>query len=172
MGRRRSHAPGRGRDKVEDAIDPAVGVIVKAVPGEQVKAGDPLAEVHYRDPDRLDRARKLLDEAWTIGDAIPDPMPLILGSRGDQSRTDIPVRPDQDAKELASKLAKYRESLVANGIIWVSWPKKAAKVPTDVTEDVVRELALPLGLVDTKVCAVDDVWSGLKLVIRLTERAG
>ena len=52
------------------------------------------------------------------------------------------------------------------GQIWVSWPKKASKVPTDITEDVIRDIALPIGLVDVKVCAVDDVWSGLKLVIR------
>ena len=50
--------------------------------------------------------------------------------------------------------------------MWVSWPKKAAKVPTDVTEDVVRDVALPLGFVDVKVCAVDATWSGLKLVVR------
>jgi hypothetical protein len=53
-----------------------------------------------------------------------------------------------------------------DGMIWVSWPKRASKVETDLTEDVVRTLALPLGLVDVKVCAVDEVWSGLKLVIR------
>jgi hypothetical protein len=53
-----------------------------------------------------------------------------------------------------------------DGMIWISWPKKASKVPTDVTEDVIRSIALPLGLVDVKVCAVDEVWSGLKLVIR------
>ena len=58
------------------------------------------------------------------------------------------------------------------GTLWVSWPKKAAKVPTDVTEDVVREVALASGLVDVKVCAVDDVWSGLKLVWRREHRAG
>jgi hypothetical protein len=52
------------------------------------------------------------------------------------------------------------------GMIWVSWPKKASKVPTDITEDVIRALALPLHLVDVKVCAVDEIWSGLKLVIR------
>lgn len=74
------------------------------------------------------------------------------------------------ADDLAAKLATYRKRIVDNGVIWVSWPKKAAKVPTDVTEDVVRELALPLGLVDVKVCAVDETWSGLKLVIRVTER--
>jgi hypothetical protein len=59
----------------------------------------------------------------------------------------------------------------ADAAIWVSWPKKASRVPTDITADVVRELALPLGLVDVKVCAVNDTWSGLKLVLRLTERA-
>src|SRR5262245_8613888 len=55
--------------------------------------------------------------------------------------------------------------------IWVSWPKKASKVPTDIGEDNIREIALPLGLVDVKVCAVDDVWSGLKLVVRKENRA-
>jgi hypothetical protein len=56
--------------------------------------------------------------------------------------------------------------MARDGTIWVSWPKKASKVPTDITEDVIRAVALPLGLVDVKVCAVDDTWSGLKLVIR------
>ena len=56
------------------------------------------------------------------------------------------------------------------GTIWVSWPKKSAKVPTDVTEDVVRQAALAAGLVDVKVCAVDETWSGLKLVYRLRDR--
>jgi len=74
------------------------------------------------------------------------------------------------ADDLAAKLAAYRQRIVENGVIWVSWPKKAAKVPTDVTEDVVRVLALPLGLVDVKVCAVDETWSGLKLVIRVENR--
>ena len=66
------------------------------------------------------------------------------------------------AKSLKSSVAK----LAQDGMIWVSWPKKASKVPTDVTEGTIRELAFPLGLVDVKVCAVDDTWSGLKLVIR------
>jgi hypothetical protein len=56
-------------------------------------------------------------------------------------------------------------------VIWVSWPKKAAKVPTDVTENVIREVALPLGLVDVKVCAIDEKWSGLKLVMRKENRS-
>ena len=60
--------------------------------------------------------------------------------------------------------------IARDGTIWVSWPKKASKVPTDITEDVIRALALPLHLVDVKVCAVDDIWSGLKLVIRREHR--
>jgi hypothetical protein len=67
---------------------------------------------------------------------------------------------------LAARLAVLRDQIAADGQIWISWPKQAAKVPTDITEDTIRELALPLGLVDTKVCAVDPAWSGLKLVIR------
>ncbi|MEA3037908.1 MAG: hypothetical protein QOE79_421 [Sphingomonadales bacterium] len=68
--------------------------------------------------------------------------------------------------ELRDSLERLMPLLARDGQIWVSWPKKAAKLPTDVTEDVVREVALPMGLVDVKVCAVDETWSGLKLVIR------
>ncbi len=69
-------------------------------------------------------------------------------------------------EELHELLTNYRSKLKPTGVIWVSWPKKAAKVPTDIAEDTVREVALPLGFVDVKVCAVSEVWSGLKLVIR------
>jgi hypothetical protein len=58
----------------------------------------------------------------------------------------------------------------SDGTIWISWPKKASKVPTNITEDVIREIALPMGLVDVKVCAVDETWSGLKLVVRKERR--
>ncbi|MEX2151081.1 MAG: hypothetical protein WD793_12775 [Steroidobacteraceae bacterium] len=68
--------------------------------------------------------------------------------------------------ELAQVLKTYRETLGPAAAIWVSWPKKSSKVPTDLTEDAIRALALPLGLVDVKVCAVTEVWSGLKLVLR------
>jgi hypothetical protein len=67
---------------------------------------------------------------------------------------------------LKAKLKTYRDSIAPDGVIWVSWPKKTSGVVTDVTEDVVRKHALPIGLVDIKVCAVDEVWSGLKLMIR------
>jgi len=67
---------------------------------------------------------------------------------------------------LKATLGKARE----DAAIWVSWPKKASRMPTDITEDTIREVALPLGLVDVKVCAVDDTWSGLKLVVRKVNR--
>lgn len=68
--------------------------------------------------------------------------------------------------DLARELKRLRRALRPDAATWVSWPKKASKVPTDITEDVIRELALPLGFVDIKVCAVTEVWSGLKLVVR------
>jgi hypothetical protein len=67
---------------------------------------------------------------------------------------------------LSDHLSRLRETLDVHASIGVSWPKKTAKVPTDITEDTIREVALPLGFVDIKVCAVTDVWSGLKLVLR------
>jgi len=72
--------------------------------------------------------------------------------------------------DLLAALERIRPMLAADGMIWVSWPKKASKVPTDITEDTIRAVALPMGLVDVKVCAVDATWSGLKLVIRKTLR--
>ncbi|MFZ9395908.1 MAG: hypothetical protein ACO25F_07610 [Erythrobacter sp.] len=68
--------------------------------------------------------------------------------------------------ELAHLLAELRHTIDPNGFIWASWPKKASKVPTDITEDTIREICLPLGFVDVKVCAVDQTWSALKLMIR------
>lgn len=67
---------------------------------------------------------------------------------------------------LEDTLTRLMQMIARDGTIWVSWPKKAARIATDVTEDVIREICLPLGLVDVKVCAVDAIWSGLKLVIR------
>lgn len=70
-------------------------------------------------------------------------------------------------RSILESLAQPLMNLIArDGMIWVSWPKKAAKVATDITEDVIRTVVLPIGLVDVKVCAVDQTWSGLKLVIR------
>jgi len=68
--------------------------------------------------------------------------------------------------ELANQLSALFSAIREDAVIWVSWPKKAARVAADLSEDVIREVALPLGLVDVKVCAVDETWSGLKLVVR------
>ena len=73
--------------------------------------------------------------------------------------------------DLGRALARARKAMAADGVIWVSWPKKTSGVKTDITEDTIRELAFPLDLVDIKVCAVSDVWSGLKLMIRKELRA-
>lgn len=72
--------------------------------------------------------------------------------------------------ELAKGLALLREKVADAGMVWVSWPKKSADMRTDVTEDVIRAIALPLGFVDVKVCAIDETWSGLKLMVRRENR--
>lgn len=76
-----------------------------------------------------------------------------------------------ESKGLAAKLRAYRKAIAPDGMIWASWPKKASGVATDVTEALVREIALANGLVDVKICAVNEVWSGLKLVIPVKDRA-
>jgi hypothetical protein len=74
------------------------------------------------------------------------------------------------ASALKTELRRPRRMIAPAGVVWVSWPKKASRVLTDITEDTLREVAFPLGFVDIKVCAVDETWSGLKLMIRKTER--
>ena len=73
--------------------------------------------------------------------------------------------------ELEKRLSIFRAKIADTGVLWVSWPKKSAGVLSDVTEDTIREVALPLGFVDVKVCAVDETWSGLKLMVRRSERS-
>ena len=75
-----------------------------------------------------------------------------------------------EAAGLQKDIIALRNEVYPNGAIWISWPKKAAKIDTDVTEDIIRSIALGNGLVDVKVCAVDEIWSGLKLVIPLKDR--
>ena len=72
--------------------------------------------------------------------------------------------------ELEKRLSVLREQIANAGTVWVSWPKKSSGVPSDVTEDVIRAVALPLGFVDVKVCAIDETWSGLKLMVRRENR--
>jgi len=95
----------------------------------------------------------------------PLPEPVSFIARADAS-TDLVHLFTTRSAELSKTLGKLRNTLAPSASVWVSWPKKASKVPTDITEDTIRALALPLGYVDIKVCAVTDVWSGLKLVVR------
>ena len=74
------------------------------------------------------------------------------------------------ADVLRERFGALAASLVPAGMLWIAWPKKASRVPTDLTEDVVRQIALERGMVDVKVCAIDPTWSGLKLVYRLKDR--
>ena len=74
-------------------------------------------------------------------------------------------------KKLKTKFSEYAKRLNASGMLWVSWPKKSSGVSTDLSENIVREIGLAAGLVDVKICAVDEVWSGLKFVFRLEDRA-
>jgi hypothetical protein len=75
-----------------------------------------------------------------------------------------------ERRTLEKELKRLRKLLDDAGVLWVSWPKKSSGVPTNITEDVIREVCLPLGFVDVKVCAVDETWSGLKLMIRRENR--
>ena len=100
------------------------------------------------------------------------PLPLGLVRQNGVTKTTTLVHVFVKEREaLASQLKSLRAKLNPEAAVWVSWPKKASKVPTTVTEDTIREVALPLGFVDIKVCAVSDVWSGLKLVVRKELRA-
>src|SRR3954452_20654770 len=76
----------------------------------------------------------------------------------------------KDRSSLEKHLKRLRRTVADSGTVWVSWPKKSSGVDSDVTEDVIRAIALPLGFVDVKVCAVDDIWSGLKLMVRRESR--
>ena len=108
------------------------------------------------------------DRYWDLVHPLPEGV-SVLGPRA--RRLDFVHVFAERRAELARALPKLIARIKANGMIWVSWPKRLSGVPTDITEDVIRELALPLGLVDVKVVAVDETWSGLKLVIRIENRS-
>jgi len=98
---------------------------------------------------------------------LPDRVTLVNRIAAD---TDIVHIFSKEKGRLSKALVTSLKKIKSDAVIWVSWPKKASKVPTDITEDTIRKIALPLGLVDIKVCAIDDMWSGLKLVIRKERR--
>ena len=130
----------------------------------------------------LARKLGLKDGMRVWWDGVPDSVSAeIYATLDEQGATidllDAPEAPIEAAHifvtargALEAKLHRLMPLLAPGGFIWVSWPKKASKVPTDVTEDVIRDVCLPMGLVDVKVCAVDATWSGLKLMIRRSAR--
>jgi hypothetical protein len=104
-------------------------------------------------------------------DATLEELPAAVRVRTRATRTaDVVVSFHTERADLEMRIPKLLEVLDIDGGLWIAWPKKASKVPTDITEDTVREVFLPLGLVDNKVCAIDDVWSGLRVVWRKERR--
>ncbi len=116
---------------------------------------------------------------WMTGDAgavftmmlqpLPDEIEIADGEPA--GTYDIIIYFTKSRSELKSAFGKLKRRLEDDGGLWIGWPKKASGVPTDLTEDVVREIGLATGLVDNKVCAIDDTWSGLRFVVRLADRA-
>jgi hypothetical protein len=99
-------------------------------------------------------------------DALLGELEGVTVKRSLRGRADVVLCFVTARSELERRSARLREVIAPDGMVWVCWPKRASKVATDMTEDVVREVLLPTGLVDVKVAAVDETWSGLKLVVR------
>ena len=109
----------------------------------------------------------LVDAPKSFALALPDGAKLVDGKARD---VDVIVWFVTAKATFAKKLATLSARMQPAGGLWIAWPKKASGVATDMTENIVREVALPTGLVDNKVCAIDDTWSGLRLVVRLDNR--
>ena len=107
----------------------------------------------------------------TLGE-LPRPVEIVAGDGEGGAPLDLVLFFTDSADALRARFGALAASLTPAGMLWVAWPKKASKVPTDLTEDVVRHIALERGMVDVKVCAIDATWSGLKLVYRLVDRPG
>ena len=105
-------------------------------------------------------------DGFELGD-LPDGVSVRTTARG---TADVIVSFHDRRADLARRMPKLRALMDSAAGLWIAWPKRSSGVPTDLTEDVVRELALENALVDNKVCAIDDTWSGLRLVIRLRDR--
>lgn len=98
---------------------------------------------------------------------LPDAVKVVTGGRG---QLDCVILFADQARTLESRLTRWAERLTPAGMLWIAWPKKASGVVTDVTEALVRQTGLGIGLVDIKICAINDVWSGLKFVRRVKDR--
>jgi len=131
-------------------------------------SGTPLAKkLGIREGDRVHLVGAPDDYAELVA-PLPDRVRFVPRMDGE---TDLVHVFATSRARMEKAIGAARAALKPDGTIWASWPKRASGVETDITEDTIREIALPLGLVDVKVCAVDDVWSGLKLVIRKENRS-
>jgi hypothetical protein len=124
------------------------------------------AKLGIKDGARVAFVRAPTEFAAALG-ALPDGVTVRERLRGP---LDVIVVFVTRRRDLERRLAALRRAMDPAAGLWVAWPKRASGVQTDMTEDIVREVALPTGLVDNKVCAIDDTWSGLRLVIRRSER--
>jgi len=107
------------------------------------------------------------DHLIDLLDPLPEAVMFRTSARG---HLDVALAFFTERRRFESRVAVLGRAIFPDGGLWIAWPKKASGVPTDMTEDVVREVALPLGLVDNKVCAIDDTWSGLRIVWRRENR--
>lgn len=114
----------------------------------------------------------VIDGPPDLADLLIDPPADLALVTGPVPTADVVLLFVTERARLESELGAAGSAIFPDGALWVAWPKKASKVPTDVTEDVVRAVALPTGLVDNKVCAISDVWSGLRVVWRKERRNG
>lgn len=126
-------------------------------------SGTPLPKkLGLKETTRLHLINAPSDYEWLLGQL---PAGLLRDTKLTKATTIVHLFVTQ-RRDLTTKLKKLRNAIAPDAAVWVSWPKKSSKVPTNITEDTIREVALPLGFVDVKVCAVSEVWSGLKLMIR------
>jgi len=137
------------------------GALLEPLPdGARVEAGVAAAGAAATGAPAAGAAGAVLPGPVLPGAVLPGP---VLPGTGP---FDVIVFFTVEQSELAGRLGDLRARMAPAAGLWIAWPKRASRVPTDMTEDVIREIALPTGLVDNKVCAIDQVWSGLRLVIR------
>jgi hypothetical protein len=126
-------------------------------------SGTPLAKKLGFAPDM---SVVLLDAPPNLSELLGDLPSGVKVTRRLADGADIVLIFMEYAADLSRKVLALKSAVAPDGMVWVAWPKRASKMPTDLTEDVIRDIVLPTGMVDVKVCAIDATWSGLKLVIR------
>jgi len=143
-----------------------------AAPDPSGYSGTPLPKkLGIRPGHRVRFAAAPPEFAAALGE-LPHPVDIVAPDDDSAAGLDLAVFFTTSADELRGRFDRLAASLQPAGMLWIAWPKKASRIPTDLTEDVVRQIALDGGMVDVKVCAIDATWSGLKLVYRLKDRPG